>query len=242
MSKDLPDLPTADQQRLWWNRWDSEFLRTLHPEKVRQGDTALALLRSLNLHDPQILEVGCANGWLCERLIDFGTVTGMDIADEAVADARSRVPKATFFADDFCSAELRAGLFDVAITLGTLAHVPDQPGFIRNLAVALKPGGHLILLTQNRLVYSRRSDVAPQGCGQIRRWVTMAELRALVAPHFRVVRTFTIQPSGDLGFLRVVNSAKLNAALSSVISTHTLESFKERVGLGQTLVMLAERR
>src|SRR5215467_7923136 len=92
--------PSLDEQRCWWNNWDREFLGTLHQEKLRQGETALSLLRSLNLQHPQILEVGCANGWLCERLIEFGDVTGLDIADEAVADAKRRVPEARFFAGD----------------------------------------------------------------------------------------------------------------------------------------------
>jgi 2-polyprenyl-3-methyl-5-hydroxy-6-metoxy-1,4-benzoquinol methylase len=235
-------LPSPEQQRLWWNNWDQSFLRTLHPENVRQGDTALALLQSLNLRRPQILEVGCANGWLCEKLAEVGDVTGIDIADASIAEARTRVPKARFLVQDFCSVELPLGPFDVALTLATLAHVPDQTRFIRNLAAALKPGGHLILLTQNRVVYSRRSDVAPLGSGQIRRWVTMAQLRALVAPHFDIVRVFTIQPNGDMGFLRLVNSARVNAALSLLVSAHTIELWKEQAGLGQTLVLLAQRR
>jgi len=113
---------------------------------------------------------------------------------------------------------------------------------VRQLAAVLKPGGHLILLTQNRLIYSRRSDIAPQGVGQVRCWVTMRQLRALVAPHFDVLRAFTMGPSGHLGFLRMVNSAKLNAALSRVIPHPKIDWLKERAGLGQTLVMLAQRR
>jgi len=49
-------------------------------------------------------------------------------------------------------------------------------------------------------------------------------------------------PSGHLGFLRMVNSAKLNAALSRVIPHPKIDWLKERAGLGQTLVMLAQRR
>jgi len=89
-------LPSPEQQQLWWNDWNQTFLRNLHPEKVRQGDTALSLLRLLNLRQPQILEVGCANGWLCEKLVEFGAVTGIDIADVSIAEARSRVPSTRF--------------------------------------------------------------------------------------------------------------------------------------------------
>lgn len=241
MTRHFQQLPTTEQQRYWWNSWDREFLRTLDHEALRRGDTALSLLRSLNLTQPRILEVGCGNGWLCERLGEFGQVTGVDIADVAIAGAKERVPQATFFSGDFCSVGLPRAHFDVALTLETFSHVPNQAEFVRSLAAVLKLGGHLILLTQNRLVYSRRSDVAPQGSGQIRCWVSMARLRSLVAPHFKVVRAFTIQPSGHMGFLRVVNSAKLNTALSVVLSPSALESLKEWAGLGQTLVILAQR-
>jgi 2-polyprenyl-3-methyl-5-hydroxy-6-metoxy-1,4-benzoquinol methylase len=242
MQDHAQNLPSPEQQRLWWNDWNGKFLQTLAPEKLRQRDTVLSLLQSLNLRRPQILEVGCANGWLCQKLAEFGAVTGIDIADESIAEARARVPSGEFFVRDFCSAESPFGPFDLAVTLGTLAHVPDQKRFIENLAAALKPGGHLILLTQNRFVYSRKSDVAPLGSGQLRHWLTMSQLRALVAPQFRIERATTIEPTGDMGFLRIVNSYRLNAALSRVVSPHSITLLKERAGLGQTLVLLAQRR
>lgn len=237
-----PELPTLEQQQSWWNSWDRQFLRALDPATLRRGDTVLSLLRSLDLSEANILEVGCGNGWLCGRLLEFGRVTGVDIADSAIEEAKRRVPNGTFFTGDFCSLHLPPACFDVALTLETLSHVPDQIDFIRCLAAVLKPKGHVILVTQNRVVYSRRSDVAPQGVGQIRRWVTMRQLRSMIAPHFDVKRAFTIQPSGHVGFLRIVNSARINRTLSRVISPSTLESLKERVGLGQTLVVLAQRR
>ena len=236
------DLPSFDEQRSWWNAWVREFLGAPDAEALRRGDTAINLLQSLALSEPRILEVGCGNGWLCEKLIEFGPVTGVDLADEAIREAQHRVPRATFIAGDFCSVELPLSAFDVALTLETLSHVLDQPAFVSRFAAVLKPNGHLILLTQNRLVYSRRSDIAPQGAGQIRRWVTMAELQRMIRPHFDVVRAFTIQPRGHLGFLQVVNSRILNAALLRVMSPRRLEALKERAGLGQTLVVLARRR
>lgn len=236
------DRPTLEQQRSWWESWDQKYLRTLDSETLRRGETALALLQSLRLDRPNILEVGCGNGWLCERLAEIGGVTGVDIAGSAIEEAKRRVPNGEFFAGDFCSLTLPAFYFDVALTLETLSHVPDQMEFLRCFAAVLKPTGHLIVVTQNHMVYSRRSNVAPQGVGQIRHWVTMRQLRRLLTPDFNVERAFTIQPSGDKGFLRVVNSRKVNQALSLVISKSTLESLKEWFGLGQSLVVLAQRR
>src|SRR5215469_15478702 len=168
----LTGSPTLDQQRCFWNSWDQKYLQTLSREALRRGETALLLVQSLNLDKPCILEVGCGNGWLSERLAEFGRVTGVDIADAAIGEARRRVPNGTFFAEDFCSLDLPLARFDVVLTLQTLSHVLNQAEFLRRLAAVLKPRGHLIMTTQNRVVFSRRSDVVPQEVGLIRRWVT----------------------------------------------------------------------
>ena len=82
----------------------------------------------------------------------------------------------------------------------------------------------------------------PPAEGQLRRWVTMRELRMMLRPYFRVVQAFTIQPSGDRGFLRIVNATKINSLLSIVIPKSALDGLKEKLGLGQTLVVLAMKR
>jgi ubiquinone/menaquinone biosynthesis C-methylase UbiE len=166
----------------------------------------------------------------------------VDIADGAVEEARKRVPQGTFFAGDALSLNLPSEAFDAVLTLETFSHVPSQPQFVELMARVLSKNGVLILTTQNRTVYTRRSGVRPPAEGQIRHWVTLRELRGLVAPHFEVLRLFTIQPSGDRGFLRVVNSGKINRAFSMVFSKAGLERFKERCGWGQTLVLLARKR
>jgi 2-polyprenyl-3-methyl-5-hydroxy-6-metoxy-1,4-benzoquinol methylase len=234
--------PTLEQQRSWWNSWDQEHLGSLDRDSLRRGATVLSLLKSLPLRSPNILEVGCGNGWLCEKLVEIGRVTGVDIADSAIADARCRVPNATFFSGDFSSLKLPVSQFDVALTLETLSHVPDQKEFVRNLAAVLKHRGYLIVVTQNRTVYSRRSNVGPQGVCQIRHWLTMHELLKMLRPLFKLKRAFTIQPSGDKGFLRIVNSARINRVLSLAISPPILESLKEMAGFGQSLVVLTQRR
>jgi hypothetical protein len=64
----------------------------------------------------------------------------------------------------------------------------------------------------------------------------------MLRPHFRILKAFTIQPSGDRGFLRVVNSVKLNALLAKIIPQESIDGFKEKCGLGQTLLVVAQKR
>jgi len=41
------------------------------------------------------------NGWLCEKFVECDEVTGVDVADAAISDAKRRVSNATFFAAVF---------------------------------------------------------------------------------------------------------------------------------------------
>jgi 2-polyprenyl-3-methyl-5-hydroxy-6-metoxy-1,4-benzoquinol methylase len=230
-------------QREFWNFWDSHYLQeeTLGSDARHRGAVVLSLLRNLPVRNPHIIEVGCGNGWLAEKLAAFGDVTGVDISDLAIAEARRRSPNCAFHCGNILAIDPPARDFDVAITLETFSHVTDQALFVARISGILKKGGYLILATQNRFVYLRRGDVAPPAEGQLRRWVTMRELRKILRPHFTVSKAFTIEPSGDRGLLRVVNSKKLNRYLTTLIPPENLKRFKERCGLGQTLVVVAQK-
>lgn len=241
---DSSQLWDIESQRVFWNHWDADHLQdqTLGQEAINRGNAVLSLLKACPLTNPKIIEFGCGNGWLAEKLAAFGPVTGIDLADKAIDEARRRVPSAVFHAGNALTLPLPREEFDVAVTLEMLSHVPDQPAFIEKLASVLQTGGYLILATQNRTVYMRRKDVAPPAEGQLRHWITMHQLRHLLRPYFSIIRATTIQPSGDLGFLRIINSKKLNRVISNVIAGTTLDHVKEKFGLGQTLLVLARKR
>ena len=231
-------------QRKFWNNWDCKHLKddTLDEQAIRRGATVLSLFQSLKLVDPKVLELGCGNGWLSEKLSAFGSITGVDLADEAIEEAARRVPMGVFYAGDALSLHLPEETFDAVVTLETLAHVHNQAEFVDLIARVLRPNGYLLLTTQNRTVNRRRSDVPPPGVGQIRKWVTMKELRRMLGSKFRILKAFTVEPSGDRGFLRIVNSWKLNRLVSVLVSEPALRRFKERAGCGQTLVVLARKK
>lgn len=232
-----------ETQRRFWNEWDAKYLQdaTIGDDALQRGEAALSLLRSCSLKGPQIVEFGCGNGWLAEKLAAFGSVTGVDIADQAIAEARRRVPSGTFHAGDVLSLDLPVETFDVVVTLEMFAQVADRSLFTEVMARVLKKGGYLILVTQNRTIYMRRKNIAPPAEGQIRRWVTMRGLRNELRPHFDILKATTMRPAGELGFLRVINSARLNRLASKVIPRSSLERLKEKCGLGQTLLILGKK-
>jgi len=64
----------------------------------------------------------------------------------------------------------------------------------------------------------------------------------LLSPRFRVLHTTTVLPKGDKGILRLVHSYKVNRILELAFSRAIITRAQERLGLGQTRVVLAQRR
>lgn len=96
--------------------------------------------------------------------------------------------------------------FDTIVTLEVLSHVFDQKAFINKLAGHLRPGGHLMLATQNRPVLQKYNSIPPPAPGQLRRWVNQAELAELLQPEFEPAEMFTVSPVARKGIMRLVNS------------------------------------
>ena len=232
----------SDSQRKFWNAWDTQHLQTVGEETRRRGDEVFGLISSLNLERPRILEIGCGNGWLTERLLSFGPVTGVDIADAAIQEARRRVPSAEFHSGNILEMGLPHNSFDVVVTLETFSHVADQPKLIEVIANLLRDRGYLILPTQNRSIYMRKQS----HCTSTRRSVAAlgddAGIAAAVVGLCECLRSGAVERGGNLGPLGVVNSVKVTSFLSRIFSKERVVRAKERLGLGQTLVMLARKR
>jgi 2-polyprenyl-3-methyl-5-hydroxy-6-metoxy-1,4-benzoquinol methylase len=236
------DIPLEDQRRAW-NRWNAESReQSVGQVSIRQAETAEGWLRRLKRHDLRILDVGCGTGWFCQRLLQFGTVTGVDLADEVIQRARRRIPEATFIAGDVFSALLPLGNFDVVTSFEVLSHVADQQVFVAQLARLLRPAGLLILATQNRPVLERWSAIGGPVPGQIRRWVDSRTLRALLETDFVVQELTSVLPVGDQGYLRILNSRAINWPTALLLGKKGRNTLKERLLLGHTLMVCARAR
>jgi 2-polyprenyl-3-methyl-5-hydroxy-6-metoxy-1,4-benzoquinol methylase len=241
-----PD-PAVDPKQ-FWNHWNATFRAGLIGEwkpdatSQRRHEAILERVSALGLNNPAILEVGCGGGWLSETLRTFGSVTAVDIADEVVTKAQSRFPQVNFIAGDFYTMALPANHFDILVCVDSISCVPDQPTFMRRMAERLKPGGYLILATQNRFVWEMRKDINTKAFAPIRKWLNRKQLKALVAPWFDIVRLRTVAPGGEGGVLRVVNSYKLESLLTRFMSPDRVRSIRERLGFGQSFILVARRR
>ena len=235
-------VPALDAQRRFWNYWNAAHRETgVDPVCERQADIVTGWLRQARRRDLDLLEVGCGTGWLCPLLTPFGRVTGTDLSDEVLARARERMPDVTFVAGDFMALDFGEARFDAIVTFEVLSHVTDQPAFLSRLARHLRPGGELMLATQNRPVLERLNRVAPPDPGQIRRWVDADELGALLRRDFDVLELFSVFPRSNRGIMRIVHSRTFNLPIRAILGDK-VDRMKEAAGLGWTLMARARRR
>lgn len=225
-----------------WNDWIERNIRGANPENIRRGDCVLQFLKSLALSNPNILDVGCANGWLCAELAYFGKVTGIDLANKAITTARSRCPNVSFICGDFLTLDLPTGHFDVVVSVDVIPYVCDQRSFLDRVATVLKPRGYLILICPNKFVWDRTRFTRQLESKVPVKWLHMQDLKDLLSRHFVALHSETIIPGGNRGILRLINSNKVERTIKTIIHPDNMVKLKEWVGLGKSLVVLAQKR
>lgn len=123
------------------------------PEGVWQEEPELSSLLKIGIKDRRIVQLCCNNGieLLSLKRLGAGRVTGFDISDEAIKDARRRSDiygiEAEFQACDvYRIPEKYYGEFDmVYITIGALTWLPDLHDFFKIVSLLLQPEGVLFI-------------------------------------------------------------------------------------------------
>jgi 2-polyprenyl-3-methyl-5-hydroxy-6-metoxy-1,4-benzoquinol methylase len=234
------------QRRFWdwhWEHWQEE--KVLSDWALRRGEILVALLRSLPVVRPRILDFGCGMGWFTEKYAALGPTTGIDLSTEGIALAQARCPHVTFIAGSVYDVALPAAHFDIVVSQEVFPRVADQPRYLERAAQVLRPGGYLVLTAANKFVMNRLGaslGFAPRPPGLIEQWVTRRGLRRMLRPWFDVIRMTTLLPIGNAGILRLVNSGKLNRLVGTVIPRRYVERLKEWAGLGYSVLAVAQKR
>lgn len=238
---DTNDVPLSQQEQ-YWNMWQDS--RSINSWVQRRSRLMLALLKSLDLQDPKILDFGCGNGWFCPELAKHGEVTGIDLSTMNMAKAQRRFPQIKFIGADLFEHPLPTKHFDVVVSQQVIAHVSDQCGYVERCATVLKDDGSLILSTNNKLVMDRLGHeyVDERALGHLESWLSFSDLKRLLDRDFVIRSHQSIIPRGHHGFLRLVNSSKLNRVLGHLFTQDLLESIKEKMGLGYINIILAKKR
>ena len=244
-SRTVASEPVSATEKSFWNTWNS--MTREHGQSVvptQQAEVVNEWLRSSSRTDLDIIDVGCGAGWLAPLLEGYGRVTATDLAAEVLTRAARRWPNVRFVAGDFMSIEFEESSYDVVVSLEVLSHVADQAAFVARLRRILRPGGELMLATQNRSALEL-NRIPPPGEGQRRQWVNRDELIALLEPNFEILELRSITPQFNRGWRRVINSRKLAGALRRMrldAIPRWTTSVQERRWMGWTLIVRAQAR
>jgi tRNA (uracil-5-)-methyltransferase TRM9 len=137
----------------------SEFARAFS-ETRSSAQTRLDRIVAYIADDVKVLDVGCGNGRLAERLEKEGRrvrYTGVDASPELIAIAAARKASlrrvvAEFSVADITSpnwnARLPAASCDIAVALAVLHHVPSfdlRCQVLRDIRALVKPGGTFVI-------------------------------------------------------------------------------------------------
>ncbi len=99
----------------------------------------------------RILDVGCGDGFHMRLLRDYGepnwSLEGVDIDPRAVA--RATKDGLNVHEGSIETLDLPAGHYDVIYALQTIEHLADPGAFMTKAHRLLKPGGRLVLVTDN---------------------------------------------------------------------------------------------
>lgn len=94
----------------------------------------------------RLLEIGCAFGFFLEEARRFYDVTGIEVADSAVAFCQSRgLAVINGVAEESTLRQL--GTFDVIVLLDVIEHLPDPRSSLALCRKHLNPGGIIVIST-----------------------------------------------------------------------------------------------
>ena len=142
-----------------------EQVRLRFNEKFRQNDTPwlrhdfpplvkpLAELLMARSGEPQLLDIGCGNGWLTIYFAEAGIEAfGIDGSEIAIAAANQEARKRDlanvhFLVGNGLNWPYAANAFDAVFDRGFLHHVPKSmwPDYLAHLKRVLRPGGYFYL-------------------------------------------------------------------------------------------------
>lgn len=242
------------EERKWWDLWNTSYRSDDGHDEVSTElfENVAGVIREITQgHGERILEVACGTGTL-SRQLDFSSYHGLDLSPAAVVLANEKVKLRswskgaqlpTYEVADIHEWPLPPHPFDVVVCVDAAAYFYDQQLALSKMARSLTHSGRLVLTTINPFVYNRirRTGRSPLKEGSVSRWLSRGVLHGLLSSAgFKLERSYTIMPRGNMGILRVVNARRLNEAVGSR-GAAVLRRWKEQVGLGQYRVIVARK-
>ena len=140
------------ENKQYYDQRFGSLSQNLNEEEQGRWQFLKTTLDSLQLPSTaQIADFGCGRGWLSNQLSAFGTVTGFDLSEKAVENAKQNFKNCAFYclnAEAPLPSEF-VGSFDVLVSSEVIEHTTAQEDYLKNCYVLLKPGAYLLLSTPN---------------------------------------------------------------------------------------------
>ena len=136
-----------------------EFVRhrRVHPE-VLQELLASGLFRP----ESRVLDVGCGTGNYAAALIESTSclVSGVDPSRQMLDAARASAPWESLGQGDAERLPFGDDSFDVVMSTDVIHHIADRDAYFREAVRVLRPGGHLVTITDSHDDIPRRRPLS----------------------------------------------------------------------------------
>lgn len=224
----------------YYNKRYSEYEKEQNSLSVERDNKILEYIEKTGITNLKILDFGCGAGFLSVKLSKFSDVTAIDLSDKAIELLQEKCPQIRAICGDVLKFDFEEGSFDIVISEEVIEHVNDQPEYLRRASKYLKKGGCLILTTPNKAIMDK---YRPGWSNQpIENLLNENELRALLFPYFKIRELSTIIfGAGHTGWLRILNSVKLNKLLSYLKLSFITVFFKKMAETGLHFIVLAQK-
>lgn len=194
------------------------------PERSDRGFARVNLVRHQVAHiyamskirrAQRVLDVGCGTGYGSAMVASLaGEVVGIDISEEAVAWARSRLrlDNVEFLVMSATELDFPDRSFNAACSIQVIEHIEDVELHLSEVVRVLRPGGRFVVATPNRLTYS------PSGLHNtfhVREY-DAGELHDLLASHFREVEITGLHAGLDLALRPEVRDYEFSARIKAL--------------------------
>ncbi len=163
-------------------RFGGQSQRLNEEESIRWTAIENIVKKTTRSHQVRIADFGCGRGWLANKLSQYGFVTGFDISEKSIQNAKNSFSEIQFHCLD-ASGEIPPHFhksFDLVISSEVIEHIQDQETYIKNFSELLKPGGQFILTTPNGKWFHDLYTSERESWKQpIEKWLTEQQLRNL---------------------------------------------------------------
>jgi SAM-dependent methyltransferase len=201
-----------------------------------------------------VLEAGIGHGGYYQYFGKLGRYHGVDIDPASIEGARARYPGGDFEVADVCSEEFRSrfspGSVDTVVCCNVIEHIDDDNRAVANLANALTPGGHLLILVPAlQQLYGELDRLA----GHHRRYDKPMMRKAVTGAPVDILELRYFNPIGGLAWWlnrfakhRTLDDDAVNAQIrvfdKYVLPLSRMVDPLTRSFFGQSLICVARRR